>query len=155
MEITQERTLARLSLECLWLTAVNLGTCLLDKRPLAVCLQESGMLSVPHVKVTEIYHQFSEIGLFGYLQWFVHLWLVSLEARCKPPGPLLNGQMKGPSSLRVGETVNFSCDKGWVSGGSMWFSSFGLHMHGVTCESSSVRIYGHPGVRLGEIMLVL
>ncbi|KAM5201996.1 complement receptor type 2 isoform 5-T6 [Hipposideros larvatus] len=35
------------------------------------------------------------------------------EARCKPPGPLLNGQMKGPSSLRVGETVNFSCDKGY------------------------------------------
>ncbi|XP_074178083.1 complement receptor type 1 isoform X9 [Rhinolophus sinicus] len=35
------------------------------------------------------------------------------EARCKPPGPLLNGQMKGPPSLRVGETVNFSCNEGY------------------------------------------
>lgn len=84
------------------------------------------------------------------LQCFAHLWLVSLEARCKPPGPLLNGQMKGPPSLRVGETVDFSCNEGWVSKGSMWFTSFGLYMHGVTSESSSVRLYGHPGVRLKD-----
>ncbi|XP_025710964.1 complement receptor type 2 isoform X2 [Callorhinus ursinus] len=35
------------------------------------------------------------------------------EARCEPPGPFLNGQIKGPPSLRVGATVNFDCNEGY------------------------------------------
>uniref|UniRef100_A0A2K6GAV9 Complement C3d receptor 2 n=1 Tax=Propithecus coquereli TaxID=379532 RepID=A0A2K6GAV9_PROCO len=35
------------------------------------------------------------------------------EARCQPPGRLLNGQIKTPPNLRVGVTVNFSCNEGY------------------------------------------
>ncbi|XP_027975980.1 complement receptor type 2 isoform X2 [Eumetopias jubatus] len=35
------------------------------------------------------------------------------EAQCEPPGPFLNGQIKGPPSLRVGATVNFDCNEGY------------------------------------------
>ncbi|XP_075852994.1 complement receptor type 2 [Microcebus murinus] len=35
------------------------------------------------------------------------------EAQCKPPGLLLNGQIKMPSSLRVGVTVTVSCNEGY------------------------------------------
>ncbi|XP_058395736.1 complement receptor type 2-like isoform X2 [Diceros bicornis minor] len=35
------------------------------------------------------------------------------EAQCKPPGPLPNGQIKGPPRFRVGVTVNFSCNEGY------------------------------------------
>ncbi|KAL2770898.1 complement receptor type 2 isoform 2 precursor [Daubentonia madagascariensis] len=35
------------------------------------------------------------------------------EAQCKPPGRFLNGQIKMPPSLRVGVTVNFSCNEGY------------------------------------------
>ncbi|XP_027468890.1 complement receptor type 2 isoform X7 [Zalophus californianus] len=39
------------------------------------------------------------------------------EAQCEPPGPFLNGQIKGPPSLRVGATVNFDCNEGyWLQG---------------------------------------
>ncbi|XP_037680746.1 complement receptor type 2 isoform X2 [Choloepus didactylus] len=35
------------------------------------------------------------------------------EARCEPPGRFSNGQVERPSSLRVGVTVNFSCNEGF------------------------------------------
>ncbi|XP_034522831.1 complement receptor type 2 isoform X8 [Ailuropoda melanoleuca] len=35
------------------------------------------------------------------------------EAQCEPPGPFLNGWIKGPPSLRVGATVNFDCNEGY------------------------------------------
>lgn len=35
------------------------------------------------------------------------------EAQCEPPGPFLNGQIKGPPSLRVGATMNFDCNEGY------------------------------------------
>ncbi|XP_029791216.1 complement receptor type 2 isoform X3 [Suricata suricatta] len=35
------------------------------------------------------------------------------EAQCEPPGPFLNGQIKGPSSLRVGGSVDFTCNEGY------------------------------------------
>lgn len=35
-----------------------------------------------------------------------------LEAQCESPGPLLNGQIKGPAGLRVGVIVYFSCNEG-------------------------------------------
>ncbi|XP_066888836.1 complement receptor type 2 isoform X1 [Kogia breviceps] len=35
------------------------------------------------------------------------------EAQCEPPGPFLNGQLKRPTRLRVGATVNFSCSEGY------------------------------------------
>ncbi|XP_077758389.1 complement receptor type 2 isoform X2 [Canis aureus] len=35
------------------------------------------------------------------------------EAQCEPPGPFLNGQIKGPPSLRVGATLNFDCNEGY------------------------------------------
>ncbi|KAB0405264.1 hypothetical protein E2I00_017650, partial [Balaenoptera physalus] len=35
------------------------------------------------------------------------------QAQCEPPGPFLNGQLKRPTSLRVGATVNFSCSEGY------------------------------------------
>ncbi|XP_057584225.1 complement receptor type 2 isoform X1 [Hippopotamus amphibius kiboko] len=35
------------------------------------------------------------------------------EAQCEPPRPFLNGQIKRPTSLRVGATVNFSCSEGY------------------------------------------
>lgn len=51
MDIIQGTMLAPLPQECLWLTAVTLVTYLMEKRPFAVCLQETGVLSFPHVKV--------------------------------------------------------------------------------------------------------
>nr|KAF6315936.1 complement C3d receptor 2 [Pipistrellus kuhlii] len=35
------------------------------------------------------------------------------EAQCDAPGPLLNGQIKGPASRRVGVTVTLSCNEGY------------------------------------------
>ncbi|XP_015412842.1 PREDICTED: complement receptor type 2-like, partial [Myotis davidii] len=35
------------------------------------------------------------------------------EAQCDAPGPLLNGQIKGPANRRVGVTVTFSCNEGY------------------------------------------
>ncbi|XP_045041906.2 complement receptor type 2 isoform X2 [Desmodus rotundus] len=35
------------------------------------------------------------------------------EARCAPPGPLLNGKIKEPPSLQAGVTVSFSCNEGY------------------------------------------
>ncbi|XP_073073103.1 complement receptor type 2 isoform X3 [Manis javanica] len=35
------------------------------------------------------------------------------EAQCESPGPLLNGQIKGPAGLRVGVIVYFSCNEGY------------------------------------------
>ncbi|TKC47615.1 hypothetical protein EI555_012438, partial [Monodon monoceros] len=35
------------------------------------------------------------------------------EAECELPGPFLNGQLKRPTSLRVGATVNFFCSEGY------------------------------------------
>ncbi|EPY72744.1 hypothetical protein CB1_090937001 [Camelus ferus] len=35
------------------------------------------------------------------------------EALCEPPGQLLNGQIKRPTSFRVGVTVDFSCNEGY------------------------------------------
>ncbi|XP_066217945.1 complement receptor type 2 isoform X3 [Saccopteryx leptura] len=39
------------------------------------------------------------------------------EMRCESPGPFHNGEIKGPSRLRVGVTVNFTCNEGyWLQG---------------------------------------
>ncbi|XP_054568191.1 complement receptor type 2-like isoform X2 [Eptesicus fuscus] len=35
------------------------------------------------------------------------------EPQCDAPGPLLNGQIKGPASRRVGVTVTLSCNEGY------------------------------------------
>ncbi|XP_014388054.1 PREDICTED: complement receptor type 2 isoform X2 [Myotis brandtii] len=35
------------------------------------------------------------------------------EAQCDAPGTLLNGQIKGPASRRVGVTITFSCNEGY------------------------------------------
>ncbi|XP_066117572.1 complement receptor type 2-like isoform X1 [Saccopteryx bilineata] len=39
------------------------------------------------------------------------------EMRCESPGPFHNGEIKEPPSLRVGVTVNFTCNEGyWLQG---------------------------------------
>lgn len=55
---------------------------------------------------------FPGTGPCGDVQCFVPLLLASLEAQCSPPGPFLHGRIKEPPSLRVGETVGFSCNEG-------------------------------------------
>ena len=68
--------------------------------------------AIPKCEGTQIDNRFSEIRLFCYWPCLVHLWRVSIEARCAPPGPLLNGKIKEPPSLQAGVTVSFSCNEG-------------------------------------------